>query len=71
VAIAVLGGRAESLASMQDFRCVVPATIVGEHRYRALNSRRSRENLAPVHMERLFAFVATLTLLLRIVALFA
>jgi tRNA(fMet)-specific endonuclease VapC len=48
VAIAVLGGRAETLASIQDFQFVLPATVVGELRYGALNSRRSRENLALV-----------------------
>jgi tRNA(fMet)-specific endonuclease VapC len=53
VAIAVLGGRAGTLASSQDFQFALPATVVGELRYGALNSRRSRENLALV--ERLTA----------------
>jgi predicted nucleic acid-binding protein len=52
LAIAVLGGRAETLASIQEFQFVLPATVVGELRHGALNSRRSRENLL---VERLVA----------------
>jgi hypothetical protein len=33
VAIAVLGGTAAPLASIQDFQFVLPATVVGELRY--------------------------------------
>ena len=48
VAIAVLAGQAGSLLSQSAEEFLLPAPVVGELRYGALNSRRSAENLAEV-----------------------
>lgn len=48
VAIDVLAGRAESLASQPIQEFLLPVPVIGELRYGALNSRKAAENLAEV-----------------------
>jgi tRNA(fMet)-specific endonuclease VapC len=47
-AIDILAGRAEALTARANTEFLLPATVVGELRYGALNSRKSDENLAEV-----------------------
>jgi tRNA(fMet)-specific endonuclease VapC len=47
-AIALLAGQAGALLSDSPKEFVLPAPVIGELRYGALNSRRSAENLAEV-----------------------
>jgi tRNA(fMet)-specific endonuclease VapC len=48
VAIAVLAGQAASFVSQPPREFILPAPVIGELRYGALNSRRSSQNLAEV-----------------------
>lgn len=48
VAIAVLAGQVGSLLSSPGREFILPAPVIGELQYGALNSRRSSENLAEV-----------------------
>jgi predicted nucleic acid-binding protein len=69
VAIDVLAGRAESLTSQAITEFLLPAPVVGELRYGALNSRKADENLAEV--ERLVARCRVLDITVTTAAVYA
>src|SRR5687767_3310950 len=69
VAIDILAGRAESLTSQAIEEFLMPAPVVGELRYGALNSRKVDENLAEV--ERLVARCRVLDITVATAAVYA
>ena len=69
VAIDVLAGRAQSLTSQPIQEFLLPAPMVGELRYGALNSRKADENLAEV--ERLVSRCRVLDITVATAAVYA